>query len=103
MISELLELERLRDGHGIKTARQDVVGIVEDVARNFHDRPPGVRLATMPPEILVDIDADRMRTVIRNLLENAIKRGPRRRVATASVSASRNARRGPRRDYCGRE
>lgn len=73
MIGELLELERLREGHGIKTTRQDIVGVIDDVARNFHDRPPGVRVASMPPEIRVEIDADRMRTVIRNLLENAVK------------------------------
>jgi len=32
-----------------------------------------VRVASTTPEILVEIDADRIRTVIRNLLENAIK------------------------------
>src|SRR5262245_28889538 len=31
-----------------------------------------VRVASTTPEILVEIDADRIRTVIRNLLENAI-------------------------------
>jgi signal transduction histidine kinase len=38
-----------------------------------HDRPPSVHVVATTPEILVDVDADRMRTVIRNLLENAIK------------------------------
>jgi len=73
MISELLELERLRDGRGISTARQNVVSLLGEVARNYEDRPPSVRIAPTTPEILVEIDADRMRTVIRNLLENAIK------------------------------
>ncbi|MCA1562665.1 MAG: ATP-binding protein, partial [Acidobacteria bacterium] len=36
-------------------------------------RPPGVRAGPMPPAILVEVDADRMRTVFRNLFENAIK------------------------------
>lgn len=73
MIGELLELERLRDGRGISTARQDVVSLLGEVARNYDDRPPSVRVVPTSPEILVDIDRDRMRTVIRNLLENAIK------------------------------
>lgn len=73
MISELLELERLRDGRGIRTARQNVVALLDEVARNYDDRRPTVRVVPMTPEILVDIDRDQMRTVIRNLLENAIK------------------------------
>jgi signal transduction histidine kinase len=73
MIGELLELERLRDGRGIGTARQNVVPLLDELARNYEDRPPSVRVAPTSPEILVDIDADRIRTVIRNLLENAVK------------------------------
>ncbi len=73
MIGELLELERLRDGHGIRTACQNVIPILDQVAANFHDRPPGVRVVSTAPEILADVDSDRMRTVIRNLVENAIK------------------------------
>ncbi len=35
MISELLELERLRDRHGLNTSRQSVVPILADVAQTF--------------------------------------------------------------------
>jgi two-component sensor histidine kinase len=70
---DLAVFERLRDSHGMRTARQNVVSILDEVAQNFQDRPPSVRVASTAPEILGEIDADRMRTVIRNLLENAIK------------------------------
>lgn len=73
MIGELLELERLRDGAGIRTSRQNVVAILDEVTRNFHGRPPGVCLTSPSREIRLDIDADRMRMALRNLLENAIK------------------------------
>lgn len=75
MITELLELERLRGGRGIHTERQDLVPILREVAEGFQDRPPGARVLFQgaPPEILLDLDGDRMRTVLRNLLENAIK------------------------------
>jgi signal transduction histidine kinase len=73
MIGELLELERLRDGYGIRTTHQNLVPILEDVAQSFDDRPPTVRVTSTTPEIIAEIDADRMRTVIRNLLENAVK------------------------------
>lgn len=68
MITELLELERLRDGRGIRTSRQDLAPILRELAESFQDRAPGVRLFPLP-----EIDPDRIRTVLRNLLENAIK------------------------------
>jgi len=64
MIAELLELERLREGRGVSLARQDLVAIVRELP---------VRVTSSAPEILVDIDAERMRTVVRNLIENAQK------------------------------
>ncbi len=73
MIGELLELERLRDGRGMSFARQNIVSLLGGVAGNYDDRPPRVRLVPTMPEILVDIDRERMRTVIRNLVENAVK------------------------------
>jgi signal transduction histidine kinase len=75
MITELLELERLREGRGIRTERRDLVPLLREVAESFQDRPPGARVLFQgaAPEILLDLDGDRMRTVLRNLLENAIK------------------------------
>ena len=73
MIGELLELERLRDGHGISRTRENVLSILNEVAENYHDRPPSVVVMPARMEMLVDIDAERMRTVVRNLMENALK------------------------------
>jgi signal transduction histidine kinase/protein-S-isoprenylcysteine O-methyltransferase Ste14 len=73
MISELLELERLRDGRGIRTVRQDLLPIVREVADTFREQPPGVRVVTAVGEILLDVDGDKLRTVLRNLVGNAVK------------------------------
>ncbi len=73
MITELLELERLRDGRGIRAERQDLVPILEEMVESFRDRPPGVRRVSAPPEILLDLDGEKMRTVLRNVIENAVK------------------------------
>jgi signal transduction histidine kinase len=73
MITEILELERLRDGRGIRTERQDLMPILHEIVATFEDRPPGIRIVSPLREILLDIDGDRLRTVLRNLLENAVK------------------------------
>jgi signal transduction histidine kinase len=90
MIGELLELERLRDGHGIRTARQNLMPILDEVAANFHDRPPGVSVVSPAPEVLLDVDPDRMQMVIRNLVENAVKYSlPDSRTVEVSVAQDR--------------
>jgi signal transduction histidine kinase len=73
MISELLELERLRDGRSVRLVRQDLIGLLRDVTESFRDRPPGVRLISGTQELPLDIDPDKLRIVFRNLLENAVK------------------------------
>jgi signal transduction histidine kinase len=73
MIGELLELERLSDGAGIKTSRENVVALLDEVVEGFHDRPPGVHFEQGAAEVFVAVDAERIRTVFRNLLENAVK------------------------------
>ncbi len=72
MVTELLELERLRDGRGLRVARCDLGSILRDAAEAFAGVPPGVRLAPLP-ELAIDADAEKLRTVLRNLLENAAK------------------------------
>jgi signal transduction histidine kinase len=64
MIAELLELERLRDGKAIQLARHDLVAIARELP---------VRVTASEPAMFADADAEKMRTVIRNLLENARK------------------------------
>jgi signal transduction histidine kinase len=73
MVAELLELERLRSGRGLTTLRQDLLAVVRDVAAEFRDRPPGVRVVATDRELILDVDAEKFRTVLRNLLENAVK------------------------------
>lgn len=73
MVTELLELERLRSHRGISTARQDLVRLLREVAESVRDDRPGVRVVASSPELTVDIDGEKVRTVFRNLLENATK------------------------------
>jgi signal transduction histidine kinase len=73
MIAELLELERLRDGRALRLERQDLVPILKAAAEAFQDTPPGVLLEAPVGGLFARIDAEKVRTVLRNLLENAAK------------------------------
>jgi len=74
MISGLLELERLRTGRGVTLVRQDIVPILREIVATYEERPPGVRFTIDGgPQVTAEVDAEQLRTVMRNLLENAMK------------------------------
>jgi signal transduction histidine kinase len=73
MVTALLELERLRMGRGITTAREDLTATLREVAQTIEDHPPGVRVVSPSREIFADVDGEKVRIVLRNLVENAIK------------------------------
>jgi signal transduction histidine kinase len=73
MVTELLELERLREGRGLTLERHDLASLIRDLVDHFQGRPPGVVLNADRSEIVLHIDPEKIRTVMRNLLENAIK------------------------------
>ncbi len=72
MVAELLELERLRAGQGIVTAPTDLVPLLHAAAARWRDRAPGARVVA-PAPLAADVDAEKIRLVLRNLLENAVK------------------------------
>ena len=73
MITELLELERMRGGRGLRRERQDIVPVLREVVEVYNSDPPGVRLIAPASEMWLDIDREKIRIVLRNLLENARK------------------------------
>jgi signal transduction histidine kinase len=69
----LLELERLRDGRALRVASADLVALLRDAAAPFAGAHPGVVVSDAVPAIAVRVDEAGLRTVLRNLLENAVK------------------------------
>src|SRR5262249_60826905 len=65
--------QRAGAGAGRRTTRQILIALFDEVVEGFHDRSPSVHFAPPATELLVDVDAERIRTAFRNLLENAVK------------------------------
>jgi len=73
MVAELLELERLRNGRGLNPSLQDLAPILREMAARFNKRRPRARFIAPSQKIQLNIDGDKVRIVLRNLLENAFK------------------------------
>jgi signal transduction histidine kinase len=85
----LLELERLRDGRGLRIAPVDLPALLRDAAAPFAGGHPGVVASDAVPAIALRADESGLRTVLRNLLENAVKYAlPDSRPIRVSASAT---------------
>jgi signal transduction histidine kinase len=75
MVSEILETERLKSPSGLlKVKPENLVELINQKKARFEGAPPGI--VWEPSEFpLVPLDIERMRLVIRNLIENAQKYG----------------------------
>ncbi len=73
MVTQLLELHRASGEAGLRRERTDLVALVRDVVSREAARPPGVRVTEAPDTVFVNADVEGMRTVLRNLVDNALK------------------------------
>lgn len=75
MVSEILETERLNSpAGGLNRRPLDLGTLLMEKASRFEGQAPGIDLNIEPlPEI--PLDAERMRHVLRNLIENGLKHG----------------------------
>lgn len=74
MVSELLETARLDSGPGaLSLMSVDLAALARETALAFQDPRPGIRLDGLPDRLDAVVDGKRVRTALRNLLENALK------------------------------
>jgi signal transduction histidine kinase len=74
MISELLESDRLSSPHGkLNVETLNLSALIKEVAEPFVQRPPSVTLTNFADGVFIKADAGRMKTVLKNILDNAVK------------------------------
>ena len=76
LVEDLLESERLSDRHvALQRESLDLAVLARGVITELQTRHPGVQVALqVPPELLPQwLDATRLRLLLRNLLENAVR------------------------------
>ena len=76
LIEELMETERLSSRHTkLNTAHHDVISLVSDVIGTyFHNADITTDLPD--PPVILDVDAARIKLLLKNLLENAVRHTP---------------------------
>lgn len=90
MVTELLESERLTSKDGqINLVVTDLVPLVQEVVDFYASEGTGVQLARSPAKVELPLDPQRVRIVLRNLIENAIKySAPKQKPVEIVVEAS---------------
>ncbi len=76
MVTTILEQARLRNTAGaLATESTDMAGLIKAVAGEFGHRRPGVIIGPVE-SVRTQVDPDKMRGVLRNLIDNALKNTP---------------------------
>jgi signal transduction histidine kinase len=74
LIQEILETEKLKNDYGKLTLEiHDIIDIVQSFAEICKDKKPGLKLVRIPQKLLIKIDRERIRLVLKNVIENAFK------------------------------
>lgn len=74
MITEILETARLRDGYAkLNLEEVDLVALTKSIVTGFAGSSPGVEAAGMPASMPLVVDPALCRTVLKNIITNAVK------------------------------
>jgi len=74
MVSDILETQRLGSPYGqLDREETNLDDLVRDLVADFVDSTPAVMVETVEPGITVMVDRKRMKSVVKNVVENALK------------------------------
>jgi signal transduction histidine kinase len=76
LIEELMETERLSNRHRkLQMSKHDIVALVNDTLAGYFDQA-GIVTHLPTTAIMLDVDAARIKLLVKNLLENAVRHTP---------------------------
>ena len=74
MISDILDTARRYHVHGeLKRQKINLIDLLHEILPVFKDQPPGVQTNDLPTSIEIDVDPEQIKTVLNNVVNNAIK------------------------------
>lgn len=74
LIQEILETERLKNDFGKLTLEMyDIMELVRSFAETYKNKKPGLKLVCIPQKLIANVDVERIRLVLKNIIENAFK------------------------------
>jgi len=74
MITEILETERLKSPHGgLYLETINLNQLIQEIVSEFSERNPGIKLLNLTELINLNADANRIRILLRNVIDNALK------------------------------
>jgi len=74
MINAILETARMHHLHGqLKLQPVNLKTLVKNVLNEFENLPPGVQVGDIPAELEINVGAEQIKTVFKNILTNALK------------------------------
>ena len=74
MVTGILENARLHSEYGtLRLAEFNLVPLLQEVMTEFRGQPPGLHFPALPSSLLLTADAEQVRSVLKNLLANALK------------------------------
>jgi signal transduction histidine kinase len=74
MVTEVLKTARSHYMHGqLNLQRINMVDLLNGVVGAFKGRLPNIRTGELPDQVELDLDPDRVRTALKNVLDNAVK------------------------------
>lgn len=77
MVSEILETARLDSAYGhLNREETDLIPLVGKVIETFNHQFSAIYLEAMPETMVLKVDAERLKIVLRNVFNNALKYSP---------------------------
>ena len=74
MVTEILETARLKSEYGqLNLQKTDLVKLIRDICITFEGQIPGIRFENVPETFQTFVDTEQIETVLKNLLDNALK------------------------------